>query len=59
MDTRGTVWFVDNEGYGYAFKSADVDFFEQKDFEPLPDKYNSEGGRVYLKETNKEVDLKK
>jgi hypothetical protein len=59
MDTRGTVWFKDNDGYGYAFKATSIDSFVLKEFEPLPDKCNWDGGRTYSKETNKEIDLKK
>jgi hypothetical protein len=32
MDTRGTVWFVDNDGYGYAFKAPSIDHFNVKEF---------------------------
>ena len=32
MDTRGTVWFVDNDGYGFAFKAPQIDHFIPKEF---------------------------
>lgn len=59
MDTRGTVWFRDNDGYGYAFKVTSIDSFTSKEFEQLPDKAVWDGGQVFNKESNKEIDLKK
>ena len=64
MDTRGTIWYVDTDGYGYAFKANLVDSFVVKEFEPLPTKFNGrevyyEGGRTFYKDTQKECDLKK
>lgn len=59
MDTRGTIWFKDTDGYGYAFKANIVDSFEIKTFDPLPDEAYWEGGRAYHKSTQKEIDLKK
>jgi hypothetical protein len=59
MDTRGTIWFVDNEGFGYAFKANMIDSFEPKSFELLPPDVYWEGGRAYYKDSKKEVDLKK
>jgi hypothetical protein len=63
MDTRGTVWFVDNEGWGYAFKAPQIESFLQKEFTPMPTEFNGrpihyEGGRAYY-DNGKECDLKK
>lgn len=62
MDTRGTIWFVDNDGYGFAFKNTQVDSFLQKEFEGLPEKHKGKdvtwiGGNVFA--DGKEIDLKK
>lgn len=64
MDIMGSIWFVDNEGYGYFFKCNAITSFEQKEFQPLPEKYagkeiESDDGTVHYKYTTKEVDLKK
>jgi len=64
MDTRGTVWFKDNDGYGYAFKANQIDLFQVKDYEPAPTQHNGQdvyfnGGRWYYKATNKECKLDK
>ena len=64
MDSHGTVWFVDNDGYGYAFKSPNIDSFEEKEFEPLPEEHKGkelhyEGGKLMYKGTHQEVDLRK
>ena len=64
MDTRGTVWFVDNDGFGHAFKAPSIVSFEIKTFEPLPAKHKGKelvdiGGEIVYKGTTKECDLKK
>ena len=64
MDTRGKIWFVDTEGYGYAIKASQIASFEVKEFESLPEEYKGkeiywEAGRAYYKESGKECDLKK
>ena len=63
MDTRGKVWFVDTDGYGYAIKANQIASFEVKEFEPLPTQHHGkdiywEAGRAYYKD-GKECDLKK
>lgn len=62
MDTRGTIWFVDNDGFGYAFKNTLVDSFTLKDFSGLPSEHKGksvhwDGGKAYS--DGKEIDLKK
>ena len=64
LDTRGSIWFVDTDGYGYCFKNTNIDSFEVKEFAPLPDKYNGseiywDAGKAYYKDTKRECDLKK
>jgi hypothetical protein len=64
IDQRGSIWFVDNDGYGFIFPPDHVDSFTPKDFSPLPEKEKGKdiywkGGRVYFKKTNKECDLTK
>ena len=62
MDTRGTIWFVDNDGFGYAFKNTLVDSFVVKDFSGMPTEIKGkgvywDGGKAYS--DGKEIDLKK
>jgi hypothetical protein len=62
MDTRGTIWFVDNDGFGYSYKNTLVDSFTPKVFEPLPTEYHGKdvrwvNGKLYA--DGKEIDLKK
>jgi hypothetical protein len=64
MDTRGTVWFIDLDGYGFAFKSTAIEYFTPKEFEPLPETHNGkpiywDKGVAYYKETKKECNLRK
>jgi hypothetical protein len=64
MDTRGKIWFVDTEGYGYAIKASQIASFEVKEFEQLPTEYKGreiyyEAGRAYFKDNNRECDIKK
>ena len=34
MDTRGSIWFVDNDGYGHSFKANKIKDFKEKEFSP-------------------------
>jgi len=34
IDTRGSVWFVDTDGYGFAFKANKIKSFVEKEFKP-------------------------
>ena len=63
-DARGSIWFVDNDGYGYVFRPENILSFDSKEFESLPSEYSGkeiywEGGRAYYKGSNKECHIKK
>ena len=64
MDTKGTAWFIDNDGFGCAYKVSTIESFEPKEFKPLPDKHKGKelvdiGGQIIYKGTTKEYDPKK
>jgi hypothetical protein len=63
MDTRGKVWFVDLDGYGYAIKAQQIASFDVKEFEPLLEEHKGkaiywDNGKLIYKD-GKECDLKK
>ncbi len=64
MDTRGTVWFVDNDGFGSAIRATAIESFEPQEFKPLPDKYKGKelvdiGGQIVFKGTAIECNVRK
>jgi len=34
IDTRGSIWFVDTDGYGHMFKANRIDSFKEEEFKP-------------------------
>ncbi len=59
VDGGGNVWFIDNHDFVYCFLSSEIKSFEPKEFKPLPEHIYWSGGKIYNKDTHKEVELKK
>lgn len=59
VDSGGNVWFVDNDDFVHCFLHSDIKSFEVKEFKPLPENVYWDGGKIYNKETLKEVEIRK